>query len=275
MRSLRGKNFLKFFIVMAFLSSSAPAFGATITVNAAGGADYTTIQAAMSAAVAGDIIMVAPGTYSGPVTLKDGVTLQGSSPYNTIIDGRGLANQVVTYSGTALTTIAGFTIRGSRTVGDPGAWTDAGVLVNSGPLLIRNNVITENWCGITVAQAGRPLILNNTIVNSEAAGIIMGAPPTAQTIKNNIIANNDTGIFYYGDLTSPNTGQISYNNVWHNTTRNYFLNMYPPGTFTPSPGTGEISADPMFVDAAAGNYRLAAGSPCIDTGDPRLPRTMI
>jgi predicted outer membrane repeat protein len=31
-------------------------------------------------------------------------------------------------------------------------------------------------------------------------------------------------------------------------------------------GTGNISADPLFVDAAAGNYRLQAGSPCIDTG---------
>jgi parallel beta-helix repeat protein len=255
-------------VLLLILALSSPLFAATITVNASGGADYTTIQAAMSAAAAGDIIMVAPGTYSGPVTMKDGVTLQGTSPDNTIINGHGSASQVVTYSGTSLTTIAGFTILGSRTTGDPGAWTDAGVLVNSGPLLIRNNVITQNWCGITVAQAGTPLILNNTIVNNHAGGIIMGAPPTAQTIKNNIIASNDTGIFYYGDLTSPNTGQISYNNVWHNTTRDYFPNMYPPGTFTPSPGTGEISADPMFVDATAGDYHLAEGSPCIDTGDP-------
>jgi hypothetical protein len=33
-------------------------------------------------------------------------------------------------------------------------------------------------------------------------------------------------------------------------------------------GTGNISADPRFVGAAADNYRLAAGSPCIDAGDP-------
>ena len=30
---------------------------------------------------------------------------------------------------------------------------------------------------------------------------------------------------------------------------------------------GAITSDPMFVDAANGDYRLAAGSPCIDAGD--------
>jgi len=32
-------------------------------------------------------------------------------------------------------------------------------------------------------------------------------------------------------------------------------------------GTGNISLDPAFVDPAAGDLRLAPGSPCIDTGD--------
>jgi len=32
-------------------------------------------------------------------------------------------------------------------------------------------------------------------------------------------------------------------------------------------GPGNLSADPMFVDASAGDYSLAAGSPCIDAGD--------
>ena len=35
-------------------------------------------------------------------------------------------------------------------------------------------------------------------------------------------------------------------------------------------GTGNIDADPLFVNAAAGDYRLQAGSPCINTGDPSL-----
>ncbi len=33
-------------------------------------------------------------------------------------------------------------------------------------------------------------------------------------------------------------------------------------------GVGNIDADPLFVDAATGNYHLQAGSPCINTGHP-------
>ncbi len=35
------------------------------------------------------------------------------------------------------------------------------------------------------------------------------------------------------------------------------------------PGEGNINDDPMFIDSAAGDYRLQRGSPDIDTGSNR------
>jgi hypothetical protein len=55
-------------------------------------ADYTTIQAAITAASAGNTIMVAPGTYTEQLTLKDGIHLIGF--------GSGTSNGTKIYSGT-------------------------------------------------------------------------------------------------------------------------------------------------------------------------------
>ena len=37
------------------------------------------------------------------------------------------------------------------------------------------------------------------------------------------------------------------------------------------PGTGNLSSDPLFVNEAVNDYHLAAGSPCINAGDPASP----
>ncbi|MBM3239033.1 T9SS type A sorting domain-containing protein [Candidatus Poribacteria bacterium] len=37
-------------------------------------------------------------------------------------------------------------------------------------------------------------------------------------------------------------------------------------------GTGNINADPLFVDPSSGDYHLQPGSPCIDAGDPNSPK---
>jgi len=246
------------FILMASLFMVGSLRAATYTVDDDGPADFSTIQAAINAASSGDIIYVFPGVYKEQVIMKDGVNLFGAGPDVTVIDGGGVYDQVVTFSGSTGTIISGFKITGSSSYP---LWTTSGILCSSGPLIIQNNIITENYGGITVGQAGTPTIINNTIVKNKTAGICMGCPPTSQTIMNNIIVGNDTGIWYY---CNPSSGNISYNDVWGNDT-NYFDNS-APGSFVPQPGTGEISQDPLFVDNI--DYYLAEGSPCIDTGAP-------
>ena len=62
---------------------------------------------------------------------------------------------------------------------------------------------------------------------------------------------------------------IVFGNTVGLTWPNYYTNCTLRSSCTvPDPGgTGNITNDPQFVDAAAGDYRLARGSPCINAGN--------
>ncbi len=104
---------------------------------------------------------------------------------------------------------------------------------------------------------GAGLLMNNTIVGSNRTGLFIQHAENL-AITNNIIAFNRSGI----DSRSDGGVSIRYSNVFGNSVDDYF------GCNT---GEGCLSLDPLFVDAMSGDYHLAAGSPCIDAGDPDSP----
>jgi PKD repeat protein len=118
--SLRGgfTHLAKLFLLVTAcgLQFMSVAGGATIGVPA----DHSTIQAAIEAAVTGDIIVVAPGTYTETIDfLGKGITLRSSgAPLATIIDGSASGGPVVQcVSGEGPDTILeGFTITGGDAV---------------------------------------------------------------------------------------------------------------------------------------------------------------
>ncbi len=62
-------------------------------------------------------------------------------------------------------------------------------------------------------------------------------------------------------LTHPDILNISYSDVQGGQAA-----IYTPDASTITWGSGNIDADPLFEDAAQGNYHLRKGSPCVDTG---------
>jgi hypothetical protein len=144
-----------------------------------------------------------------------------------------------------------------------GDWGSGGMSIAGGSVVtVTNNVVVSNvstviWYdgdGIAVwGDTTQARLVNNTIAYNSAEGVQTAASCTV-LVRNNIIVGNNGGIH---DLDSEAVITIDHNDVWDNGWANY-VNVIA--------GTGDISADPLFVDVANGDYHLQAGSPCIDAG---------
>ena len=176
------------------------------------GVDYTTIQAAINAALAGDTIIVCPWTYVENIEFdgKD-ITVRSidiSDPAivaATIIDGGGSGSVVRFYRGDT-SILGGFTIRNGN------AYSGGGIDVIESSPTITGNTITGNAAdgggGISVVYYSDPTITGNTIEANQAdygGGIYVDS--SSPTLTGNTITGNDADygggihIYYYSDPT--------------------------------------------------------------------------
>src|SRR5215475_10312280 len=139
--------------------------------------DYPTIQAAINAALNGDTVTVAPGTYVENIDFhgKSITVASAQGPSQTVIDGGALDSVATFTSGDGSRSVLnGFTLRNGRSdFNTPGFGDGGGVRIQSSSPTVTNNVITENVAcdglGISV-RFGSPLIQGNAITANVRQG---------------------------------------------------------------------------------------------------------
>lgn len=165
-------------------------------------ADYSTIQAAIDAAVNGDVVCVAAGTYNESINFQGkAITLRGSGkPQETVIDAPGAASVVTCNTGEGRNTIiAGFTITGASTASSGGGM----YVANSSPTIIDcrfvENTATDDGAGIYVLNGSPTLIKCHFVDNHDpdGAGIynLNGHPLLVDCVfeGNSVAGGNDFG----------------------------------------------------------------------------------
>lgn len=143
---------------------------------------------------------------------------------------------------------------------------------------IGNNIISFGSAlanGIDINQSLWTLIYNNLFLKGRS-------PSTALYIRNSdsvTVVNNTFDTQYRGiddlysrtvvmnniitgnagfGLTLGSNGSSSYNDVWGNTSNYHNI----------TPGVGDVSSDPLFVNRVGRNYRVEPASPARDAGNP-------
>jgi hypothetical protein len=257
--------------------------------------DHATIQDAIDAAVPGETVKVAPGTYTESVRLAPGVCLLGSGARRSILDAGGEGRTLVDLSGAPGSAVAGFTFRGVTprpgcASTDPflcsGNWYTAGVYLGTegaagwdnptinAPPIIANNLFEANYIGVMLYFHGIAVVRNNVFAGNQY-GFIANHYQDRTLLANNVfIGNTELAIgnqAAYLDIIdniiahSPLGIHFEYIQTGHIACNVFFSNGANANEPRFSIGTdGNVESDPHFL--GAGDYHLAPSSPAKDAG---------
>ena len=145
-----------------------------------------------------------------------------------------------------------------------------GIFLEGGQMTVTNSLFANNTTAQYISLGGVRINGHSIYVESSDATLVnctflggwTNEITTANlveynstlTVVNSIIRGGDSP-FSHGDIyTSGGTVSVTYSN-----TQRGFA------------GTGNITADPQFVNAAGGNYRLQSTSLCVNTGNAAAP----
>ena len=219
----------------------------------------------------------AAGGHSG------GIYGEGGAVSNCVIEGCTMGGSSSGAGGVSI--VAGAVrncwIRGNR--GGNYNWGHGGVYCSGG--IVENCTIVSNWMnstlGVSGAYVGGTGILRNCLVyghKADTASVFCdGATLQNCTVSGNSAstANNTGGIQCSGNAVIDNT--ISY----FNTSVTAGLENWRVASGTPAfsnccttpnveaYGTNTVTGDPLFLNAAGGDYRMLGASPCVNSGTNR------
>ena len=154
------------------------------------GCTFTTIQAAVDAAVDGDLVEVGSGTYNENIIVDKRITLRGVDTGEgvAVVNAQGTGSGIVLQSGGALLE--------RLYVTNAGSYPSAGIeVVSSDNVIAGCSIWNSGWWGIYLKGGSSNNTVTETIIsNSVNDGIMVYRAPGNRFIENTVANNGDNGI---------------------------------------------------------------------------------
>jgi PKD repeat protein len=220
------------------------------------GQEFTTVQEALSNSRHGDIIRVAPGTYSGPIVItQDNISLYGEIAALTVLDAIN-SGTVIDIDGRTNIHIEGFTLRNGQ------ADFGGGININnSSEITIKANQLFENIAnisggGIAITGSSSSIMVQENILaqntaTSSGSGIYIDtteifADPNA--VDTTATFATKPGV-YVLHLTADDTELTAYDEVTITVSEN---DNHPIANFSALPKSGVAPLSISFTDLSVG-----------------------
>ena len=165
--------------------------------------DYTTIQAALEAAVPGDVIEVHAGVYAAPLIIEKQVSLVGID--DPVIDGHQTGSIVLINAPDVR--FEGFLVRNSGTNVNH---EDTGIVIQAARVTVANNIVEDVLFGIYFANANEGTAYQNQVhcldreLGLRGDGIRVWYSNNVTINANTVTDCRDTLIWYAQDITIAN-----------------------------------------------------------------------
>lgn len=161
--------------------------------------------------------------------------------------------------------------------------------------LIERNMVSHTGVGYeALAEPGQPdtrdiILRDNIAEHCVSAGIVIGTWYSASSgssiynisVYNNTFFNNTVGV----EILPMTSATVTWeNNIFANNRVNYYNPLgWDPGRTgynlyygsNVGPGVNNVTSDPLFSDAEAGDFSLQGASPAIGAGDPQTPGSLM
>ena len=217
-------------------------------VDDSGSADFASIQAAVTAANAGDTIIVKDGTYNENIIVDKSLVIESENGAAQTLVQAANTNADVFKVTAASVTIEGFTASGATSEGRSGLYLTYISGQPSGSCTVTNNLCTGNSQGISIGTSNNT-ISNNTCTLSGRYGIYL-SNAADNTVVDNICENNTVAssyALYLADNANNNTirGNIADSNNMGIRVKNADNNTLIENTFSNNTTGIELATGPV------------------------------